>query len=397
MFKENIVYITRDIERALALNLDNSNYYIISNNSLFAKPYKNKNILLIDEKRQLDTWEFFENQEVINFINKIENPNIVVFKNTKQIERICKKNNWNLLNPSAELANEIEEKLSQIKFLDELTYLLPKFEVKLCKDIFWKKEKFILQFNRAHTGTGTFFIQNKKELDEITKKFPHREAKISKFIDGPVFTSNNIISKNKILIGNISYQITGFKKFTNNKFSTIGNDWHITKKILSEKQINEYKEITTKVAEKMKKYAWLGLFGVDMILDKKTGKLYLLEINARQPASTTYESVLQKFYQKNSREITTFEAHILALLKKDIESNLININSGAQILKRILKENQNKIDYKKLDKLKNKYNLNIITYDNNKLNSELIRFQTKENFIKKHKKLNKIGKKIKKI
>jgi hypothetical protein len=397
MFKENIVYITRDIERALALDLNNSNYYIISNNSLFAKPYKNKNILLIDEKRQLDTWEFFENQEVINFINKIENPNIVVFKNTKQIERICKKNNWNLVNPSAELANEIEEKLSQIKFLDELSYLLPKFEVKLCKDIFWKKEKFILQFNRAHTGTGTFFIQNKKELDEITKKFPHREAKISKFIDGPVFTSNNIISKNKILIGNISYQITGFKKFTNNKFSTIGNDWHITKKILSEKQINEYKEITTKVAEKMKKYAWLGLFGVDMILDQKTGKLYLLEINARQPASTTYESVLQKFYQKNSREITTFEAHILALLKKDIESNLININNGAQILKRILKENQNKIDYKKLDKLKNKYDLNIITYDNNKLNSELIRFQTKENFIKKHKKLNKIGKKIKKI
>ena len=85
------------------------------------------------------------------------------------------------------------------------------------------------------------------------------------------------------------------------------------------------------------------------------------------------------------------------LLKKDIESDLININSGAQILKRILKENQNKIDYKKLDKLKNKYDLNIITYDNNKLNSELIRFQTKENFIKKHKKLNKIGKKIEKI
>lgn len=394
---QNIIYVTRDIERSLAFDLNNPNYYIISNNNDFAKSYKNKNILLINEKKQLDSWELLENKSVQDFINKIKNPQVLVFKNTPQIERTCQKNNWKLLNPSAKLANTIEEKISQIKFLQGLEALLPKFEIKLCKDLFWKKKKFILQFNRAHTGTGTFFIENQKQLENLKEKFPDREAKICEFITGPVFTSNNIIAKNKILIANISYQITGIKKFTINKFSTIGNDWFVSHKILSPKQIEEYHEITTKVAKRMIEHGWLGLFGVDIILNQKTGKLYLLEINARQPASTTYESILQKHFETNSKKITTFEAHILALLNKEIKQDLIEIKNGAQIVKRILKENTPKINQTKLDNFTKKYQLNAITYNNDKVNTELIRFQTTGNFLKKHGKLNRLAKKIQKF
>ena len=96
-----------------------------------------------------------------------------------------------------------------------------------------------------------------------------------------------------MLLGNISYQITGLKPFTDLPFSTIGNDWALPHKYLSKKQISQYKKIATDVGLKLQKAGWKGLFGIDVVVDDKTNKLYLLEINCRQPASTTYESQLQ--------------------------------------------------------------------------------------------------------
>ena len=136
-----IIYITRDIERALGFVLDNPHYYIISNSSTFAKQIANSktNILLIEAEKQLDTWELLQNKQTRDFINKIStsakatadknNPQILVFKNTKQIEKICAGNNWKLLNPSAQLATTIEEKISQIKWLADKAKFLPEHKI----------------------------------------------------------------------------------------------------------------------------------------------------------------------------------------------------------------------------------------------------------------------------
>jgi len=109
-----IVYITRDIERAIGLSPSIENYYIVSNHNHFAKSIPpNPSILLIKEGEKLDTRELLEHPETIKFINRLKNPGLLVFKNTPQIEKICQIKNWKLLNPSAELANRVEEKISQ--------------------------------------------------------------------------------------------------------------------------------------------------------------------------------------------------------------------------------------------------------------------------------------------
>ncbi|PLX28235.1 hypothetical protein C0581_03045, partial [Candidatus Parcubacteria bacterium] len=222
---KQIVYITRDIERACGLPIDTHGYYIISNLSDFAKEISkgHENVLLIDEKEQPDTWKLLKNEKVIDFINNLDNPHIVVFKNTPQIERICEEHNWNLLNPSAELSNNVEEKLSGFEWLGDLQKHLPQTEIKLCKDIIFEDKPFILQFNRAHTGSGTTLIESEEQLKKIQEKFPERDVRISDYIEGPMFTSNNIVTNNTTLVGNISYQITGLEPFTDQSFSTIGN------------------------------------------------------------------------------------------------------------------------------------------------------------------------------
>ncbi|NCS72384.1 MAG: ATP-grasp domain-containing protein [Candidatus Magasanikbacteria bacterium] len=404
LLNKNIIYVTRDLERALGFDLSNPSYYIISNTSTFAKQVaKGKNnILLIPAEKQLDTWELLQNTEAKNFINKIsnsakatvdkDNPQILVFKPTKQIEKICAENNWKLLNPNAELANKIEQKISGVKWLGESSKYLPDAKIDVCGNLKFAGENFVLQYNQSHTGSGTILIESEKQLEEIKTKFPKRECKTTRFVEGILFTNNNIVTDKEIILGNISYQITGLEPFTQNKFATIGNDWGLANKLLTEKNLKQYKEIVEAVGKKMQKENWRGLFGVDIIWEKNSDSLYLIEINARQPANTTFESQLQMLNKKNKDEITTFEGHLLTLLGCSLsDKKLIKITDGAQIILRKSKEN---IDVENIKLKLEKENFTVIKYDNEKENSDLLRIQSQHSIMKKHEKFNETGKNI---
>ncbi|HEY4494686.1 MAG TPA: hypothetical protein VJC02_01125 [Candidatus Paceibacterota bacterium] len=378
MRKNPIVYITKDKERAEGLE-ESSDYFIISGNG------------------ERDTLTLLNDKDVQKKI-KDTNAEILVFKNTVQIEEVVKKNKFKLLNPSATLAEKIENKISQASWLHELSYLLPPHEIVLVKNLkenqiksIPKKKPFILQWAHSHTGDGTLYIENEKRIRDLKDKFGEREAKISEYIRGPVFTVNIVVAKNSILIGNISYQITGISPFTENIFSTIGNDWSLPHTILTEKNIEEIKKIANLIGEKMKKSGWKGLFGIDVIHDEERDKIFLIEINARQPASTTFESVLQdKIRTDGIPGITIFEAHISALRDSPLENSLIEINDGAQIVQRVTKE-KNKLDPEKLVDLGYK----VLIYKNIKINSDLARIQSTKGIMEAHNKFNNRGKEIK--
>ncbi len=415
--KHRLFYVCRDVERAFVSGLSLGNYYIITNSNTYsAKLAKsNNNIILIKNKQPLDTAELLQHLEVKKIIQAKDF--VVVFKNNAIVKNICQKNKWQLLNPDFKLADEIESKISQITWLGKLAKYLPPHKVDLCQNINWGGEKFILQFNHSHTGAGTFLINSKKQLAELKNKFPNREIRTIKFIEGPVFTNNNVIWNDKTLIGNINYQITGLSPFTDNKFTTIGNDWSLPPKILNNNQIKQYEKIAHDIGTKMAKNGWKGLFGIDMIMDEKSGQLYLLEINARQPASTTFESQLQTLVilsevaleadeksipKKQDRDpsprkgfgmtklTTTFEAHLASFLNIPNKNyQLTAINNGAQIIQRVTKNISNPKFI-----LKNKSILNVINYKNKTIGSDLVRIQCQEGLMAKHNVLNKLGKNI---
>ncbi len=369
--KKKILYITRDKERADSMP-ENEFYSILSGNG------------------EKDTLSLISDKSTLDKIKK-EKLSILVFKNNIQIENIAKENNIDLLNPSAELAEKIENKITQTEWLSDIGQeFFPPHKVLFTKDIVWKKEVFVLQWAHSHTGEGTFLINQEKDLEEIKNKFPNREAKVTKYIKGPMFTQNIIVGKNKNLFGNISYQITGVLPFTDNQMSTIGNDWSVPPSILTDIRIEEIQEMSRKIADKMKQSNWKGLFGIDVIYDEELDKIYLIEINARQPASTTFESKLQiQNRNEGLKGITTFEAHIKSLIDEEINEDIIEINDGAQIVKRVTK-NDITVD---INTLKDE-GYNIIKYNNTKLNSDLIRIQSNMGIMESHNKFNKRGKRI---
>lgn len=399
--KRRLFYVCRDIERTMG-SAGLKNYYIITNNSSLASRMASQypNIIIIKDKSVLDTAGLLAHPETVKIIKPKDF--VLVFKNNAIIEKICRANKWKLLNPSSQLADRVESKISQVEWLGNLAMFLPPHQIGACGEILWKKKKFILQFNHSHTGSGTFLIDSQKRLKELQQKFPNRPVRIMDYIEGPVFTNNNIVWGSKTLIGNISYQITGLPPFTENKFTTIGNDWALPTTLLNEKQIKQYKKIVTSVGKKLCKRGWKGLFGVDMIMDKKSGTLYLLEINARQPASTSFESQLQNLIEETqkSNHLNAFEAHFAALFDIQFRNyQLTAINNGAQIVLRVTnKTNKGETRqlWNKLKSLATKQDaiLNIVPYQNTTIGSDLARIQLSKGIMAKHNVFNKLGKEI---
>lgn len=406
-----LIYVTRDIERALGKE-PTGDYFIITNRSVYAEKIAAQypdNVWLVDDEKdgeeKLDTFEILslpEVREQINKATKEKNAQIIVFKNTPRIESIVKENGWHLLNPSATLAEKIENKITQVEWLGDLGRFLPKHEIKKVADIGWNAptfgKTFIVQWAHSHTGDGTLLITSEAQLNELQQKFPNREARVSEFLKGPSFTVNVVENQ----IGNISYQITGALPFTENPWTTVGNDWSLTHTILNERHIVEIETIAKKVSEKMMASGWCGLFGIDVMYDEERDQIYLIEINARQPASTTYESELQQKIRKAGVVgQTIFEAHIASLREdtKAVTDKIIPINDGAQIVQRITSKiviGENISDKDTAIKKIESTGYTCIPYEQNmmKLNSDFLRIQSGRGILAAHNKFNSRGKEI---
>ncbi len=398
--KKPLIYVTRDIERALGMEPEGL-YFIISNSTSHGREIQTKypdNVFLIQNPEQdrgapaavgvsdaLDTYDLLALSEVQAIIDKLDG-DVVVFQNTPRIERLAAEMQWNLLNPSATLARMVEEKISQVAWLGDDAKLLPPHRIALVKDIVFDGKRFVLQFNHTHTGQGTFVITRAAELDSLKTQFPNRECRIVDFVEGPVFTVNASVNRLGIITGSPSYQITGLTPFTDLPFSTIGNDWALP----TGKERRQTAKIARVVGSRLKKDGWRGLFGIDVIQDAATGKMYLLEINARQAASAVFESTLQKTLKHDSRgSASMFQVHIAGLLNRLFPTSTSNIYTGAQIVARVTSI-PHKVDIQSI----RRQNLKVTAYENTLHNKELFRIQSNLGIMESHNALNSFGKKI---
>lgn len=371
-----ICYVTRDLERAEGFGQSTPGFFVITNSTAYArqKAEQNQSILCIESEDILSTAELLQHEQTTAFLEKNNLTRIVVFKPTTQIERLCAEQNRTLLNPSAKLAATVEEKISQIDWLGDLSEHMPSHYVAPLKDVAFADEPMIVQFNRAHTGTGTMLVESKEQLEELQKQFPNRPAKVSAVVDGFTVTVNAVVGSD-ILVSSISYQITGLAPFTTRTFATVGNDYALPKQLLEYKQQTQVKELANTIGKKLKQDGWKGAFGIDVMIDRNTQEVFLLEINARQPASVSFESQMQlQQKSKRSQALTTFEAHVFALLEQDFPStSLVPVEQAAQIT---LRNQQHNIDLELLQQELKEYTT--IPYENTDFESDLLRIQSQD-------------------
>lgn len=381
--KEPLFYITRNKKRALGIEKLLTNYKIIT-----ALPLKN-------------TAEIIKTTDIANGM-------AIVFKNNSKIQRLSEEKKIKLLNPDFRLVEKYENKISQYQWLKKIIpEYLPPTIINTPKSILFSKiekkigKPLICQFNHSHSGEGTQIIKNEKDWEKLKNKFPQRPLRLSKLLQGETFTINICVWGKCILLGNISYQITGLKEFTDLPFATIGNDWLYANKNLSKKDLENIKKIIEKIGNEMIKNGWKGLFGLDFIRSGKNW--FVVEINARQPASVNLETIYQ---QKQGPGLTIMAIHLAALLDipipidcSEIQKSIQKLKQGAQILIR-KKNGQNFAKLKKLlsiagqERICDKQNLG----SDPKNNEVVYSVQKKKGgFIKKHNQWNSDAQKIIKI
>lgn len=400
--KETILYITRDIERALGM-APNENYRIVSNRTGYGesivKQYPDFVTLIDDEgDGSAGTGELMRSSETLELIARLSKtsgarPYILVFKNTARIEPLAREQSWTLVNPPAATSENIENKISQIAWLGDLGKYLPPHRIEFMKNVRWDGKPFILQWAHGHTGGGTVLVKSDAELTALKTRFPERRSRVSAYIDGPSFTVNVVVTPERIITGSPSYQITGLAPFTDSPFATIGNDWGLAAKILTQDDKNHIRTLADEIGVKMQKDYWRGLFGIDLLKEAGTGKFFLIEINARQPASTTFESNLQEMRRaEGALGLTTFEAHIAALMGKPVLKPLIEVTDGAQIIQRVTQNTKTVSDDVigsiELDGFKT------VPYENTTANTDLVRIQSKTSVMSGHNEFNDVGQKI---
>ena len=400
--KSTIIYISREIERALGMT-PSANYQIVTNRNSYSESIKKQFpewVTLVEstDGAALGTGDLMKHATTQALIATLTEKNgirpyILVFKNTARIEPIARDHGWTLLNPSEAISEKIENKVSQIAWLGDLAKYLPTWRVEYMKNLKWDGAPYIVQWAHGHTGGGTILIQSDADLTALKARFPERRCRVTAYIEGPSFTLNVVVTPDKVLPSTVSYQITGLKPFTDLKFATIGNDWKLPQTLLTSKDREWIAKLATELGTKMQKEFWRGLFGIDMIKDAATGKMYFIEVNARQPASTTFESALQESYRKEGVVgATTFEAHLSALLGEPTTGPLIEIKDGAQIVQRVTKTFES-IDEEVVGSLELS-GYSVIAYENDEENADLIRVQSKTGVMAGHNELSDEGKNI---
>lgn len=332
----NIFYITNDPERAIGLEkvLDNFHIVCIDNNDIVTELLKRgmnvfslenslsqKNVIFRNSNRLL------ENPETQKYIKEnSKNRNfLITFKISPAFEKSAQDLGYKILNTSSQLNRKFENKISQFHFLQEIGVSLPKsFVCKLNNSTFIEMSKelgnpFVIQFDRGHTGSGTIFLKSEDQFNELVRLFPNREVKFSEYIKGQAWTLNAVTTRLGVFYGGLSYQITGVKSLTDAEGATVGNDWTKTQKLTTD-EIAQIKKMTEAVGKALYNQGFQGLFGLDIIFSNH--KAYLIEINARQPASTSMHTKLML----ENNEVPLLLLHVAEFISKNKNRFVEQIN-----------------------------------------------------------------------
>lgn len=303
-----LFYICNDPERALGLEALLKNYHIVcvDDSDLFTYiKLQIGNIFSLEnhvgQKNALfrSSAKLLEEESVAEYINNNSKQNerfFQTFKISSRFQKLAERYNATLLNTTSQLNKSFENKLRQYRLLKQYEVNFPPTLISKLKELDYQTladklgNSLVIQFDRGHTGTGTVFINSIDEFKSIQQKFPDREARVASRVEGFSYTVNAAVSRNGIYVAGLSYQITGVPELTHLEGGTVGNDFSCRQGISSKLKQQIIEEVT-KVGFAMKEAGYKGLFGVDLIVS--SDQVYIIEVNARQPASVPFHAKLQ--------------------------------------------------------------------------------------------------------
>lgn len=292
------------------------------------------------------------------YLASFSDPAILVRKTTAKMEAVCTARGWKLLANSYKFGKELfEDKIKFRKILEELDICVPSGRITSVDKLHYGHLMnkyglpFVIQHPTKGGGKGTFFVSDQETFTSAVKKLkatrdnseweekavtPPAKVIVSKFIDGPSPSLTGCVTRAGILSTNLQHQVLDVPELYNpDKGSGLfcGHDWSSAE--FSEKTSEQAWETADKVGAYFKEMGYRGIFGLDFVMDKKTGRLYVTECNPRLLGSYPVLNMAQLLNQ----EPPILAFHILEFLDADYEMDVDDINrlmrqrkKGAQMI-----------------------------------------------------------------
>lgn len=238
----------------------------------------------------------------INKKSKNKKAAIYVYKSDYRLEKICKRHNWKLIACPADLYYKLSDKQKFHRILKKLNIATPQkivnfsqLDTEISRLARNGHQKAVVQLLYERGGRGTFFldstrgknasVQIKERMTILKSKQSLRRIAISKFIKGPALSITGCVTRdNGILSSYCQYQLIDIPEVTKNKNDAsgifCGHDWSLSNAI-PEKIHKKSRVLIGKIGKELKKEGFIGLFGLDLIWEKKFDRIVPLEINPR--------------------------------------------------------------------------------------------------------------------
>lgn len=290
--------------------------------------------------KRLNSLAILRHPDVLKYLKNLGVLGIFVYKSSAKIEAVCKKNGWQLIANPPEIRDPFENKKIFREILVKLG--LQPIEGQILKlaefkeDIFKKmQEKYgqelVLKLPevRQGGGKGNTFVKDVADLERLWRKvkdlsedYELKNLIIERKIEGISPSITGCVTQFGILTGVVQTQIIDIPEVVDVKRGGgmfVGHDWsyqHYPEKI--QKQA---RKIAQKFGEYLFKKGYKGIFGIDLIIERRTDRVYPCECNPRYTGAFPVYSMIQ--FKQGEPPFDIF--HLLEHLKIDYQMDFQSV------------------------------------------------------------------------
>ncbi len=336
---ESIFYVTNDPNHGVGLERMLKDYGIICiDDNLVTGYLQQAGVSVFSLERALGSKNvIFRNSEQLlrhettrTFLQTRHRANLLLFKTSAAIEKLCRENGWRLLASPTRLGRYFENKLRFQEVLDRLGLPSPPGEVvTLAADLYPALRRkygptLVVQFAKGFGGNRTFLIEDEDRFATLAGDNSQKRARVARYIAGLTLTINACVTRQGIVIGDLFYQITGLPQCTTYRLGSCGNDWLYPP--LPETIRGRVFEYTRLIGEHMKERGYKGIFGLDFVAEADSHQVFVIENNARLVASIPLFTKLQI----EGGEVPLLALHLLEFLGLNYEIDVERVNEDVQ-------------------------------------------------------------------
>jgi len=271
-------------------------------------------------------------KEVIDHIAGREGkPKLVFLMFDKETEKLAKELGAEIWFPKASLREKCDNKIETVRIgnkagVPSVPNTLSEVKdyahlVEVCETAGLGHD-LVLQSAFGDSGHTTFFIKSEADF----RKHAHEivgegEIKIMKRIDCRGSAIEACATKQGTIVGPLMTELVGFKELTPYRGGWCGNEIFST--AFPPKVRQQARELTRKFGEQLRKEGYRGYFELDFLIDKKTGDIWLGELNPR----ITGASSMTNHAAFAHADAPLFLFHLLEFSGKEFELDVEELNA----------------------------------------------------------------------